>query len=337
MTAGPDIADRIGVAHIAGRYDFGAADYLGAGADAILALGSRVFKGWLSDDPDTVYRFGEPCPKVSSLVELVSTPAYKALFDQPFTTYIFDTFQFGPPRHYWLDTEDEDLFREETRQFEELASHLMTTYAGSGKTFVLQNWESDWAVRGHSDATRLPEDSAFEGLLRWMEARQLGVERARRRAVPEAATVLHALEVNMVADAIAGRRCVATEVIPHTACDAYSYSAWDTLLDPIQFGDAVDALRALAPSRTVAGNNVFIGEFGCAERDHGEEKTAAVIDAALDVALGRGCPWTVFWQLYDDSCDGDSGCRGFWLVRPDGSRSVAYDVLRERLSGRARF
>lgn len=331
------VADRVGVAHIAGRYHFGDddSDLLGEGADEILRLGARVFKGWLSDDPATVYRFGRPCPPVTSLVDLVSTPAYRDLFDRPFSTYVFEVFQFGPPRHYWLDRDDAALFAEETRQVEVLASHLLTTYAGTGKTFVFQNWEGDWAVRGHSDADRLPERRAYDGLVRWMDARQAGVDRARDAAGDCGARVLNALEVNMLAAALDGRPCVATEAVPRTACDLYAYSAWDTTLEPERFGAAIDLLGELAPHRgTVQGSNVFIGEVGCAEVDHGSTRAAAVVDAALDVALGRGCPWILYWQLYDDSCDGPDGCQGFWLVRRDGTRAAAYDVLAGRLSGR---
>jgi hypothetical protein len=38
---------------------------------------------------------------------------------------------------------DEDL-EELKGQFRRLTSHLMTTYAGTGKRFIYQPWETDW-------------------------------------------------------------------------------------------------------------------------------------------------------------------------------------------------
>jgi hypothetical protein len=54
------------------------------------------------------------------------------------------------------------------------------SYAGSGKTFVLQNWEGDWGIRPTTDPKLVPTPTAINGMIRWLNARQDGVERARR-------------------------------------------------------------------------------------------------------------------------------------------------------------
>src|SRR5580693_109601 len=42
-----DVRDVLGVTHVAGRYNFTGEDFLGEGADQLLALGTRVIKVWL--------------------------------------------------------------------------------------------------------------------------------------------------------------------------------------------------------------------------------------------------------------------------------------------------
>jgi hypothetical protein len=44
----------------------------------------------------------------------------------------------------------------EAQQFADLTSYLVSTYANTGKTFVLQHWEGDWSIRGGYDPTAKP-------------------------------------------------------------------------------------------------------------------------------------------------------------------------------------
>ena len=56
----------------------------------------------------------------------------------------------------------------------------------------------------------------------------------------------------------------------------------------------------------------------------------------VDTSLDWGCPYVVYWQLYCNEAKhqpvhSNADVRGFWLVRPDGSRSWAWDYLKEKL------
>jgi hypothetical protein len=140
----------------------------------------------------------------------------------------------------------------------------------------------------------------------------------------------------MVDHAMQGRPCVTNDVIPKASCDLYSYSAWDTALTD-RFTAALDHLGAMAPPSDALGTkNVMVGEFGCAENRAGADTAAAVVGYMADAALAWGCPWVVYWQLFDDSCvdgwtDECRDCSGFWLYKPSGERAAAYDVLAQRL------
>ena len=60
--------------------------------------------------------------------------------------------------------------------------YFCSKYKGTGKTFVLANWEGDWAVRGTTDRSPKsdPTPPRIANMIRWFNARQEGVERARK-------------------------------------------------------------------------------------------------------------------------------------------------------------
>ena len=62
---------------------------------------------------------------------------------------------------------------------------------GTGKTFVLQNWEGDWMLRGIGKPWNPPDSDwreRCEQMKRWITAKQAGVNRARCRRRASSAT-----------------------------------------------------------------------------------------------------------------------------------------------------
>lgn len=139
--------DVLGAAHAGGRYSFTGQDFLNEGADVLLALGTRVIKVWFVLDPSGPYPWNpDGLPPAGDLVELAGRPMYRRLFEKPFTTY----FLVVPPvtgHSQFLDGMTAAETAAERAAFEALARHLLQTYAGTGKTFVLQNWEGDHLLR----------------------------------------------------------------------------------------------------------------------------------------------------------------------------------------------
>jgi len=326
-------SDRIGVTHAAGRYHPRDGSFLLAGAQDVLALGAGVLKLWAMPDPARWYPFDD-WPQTSSLLEVLQTPLFRRVFDLPFSTFVVDAYrQAQPDIHYWRGAFDETERHAEQDEFEAATRYLATTYAGTGKTFVLQNWEGDWSVLGHSDPSRDPEPDHLDRMVEWVEARQEGVRRGRAGGPEGAALVLHALEVNLVVKAMEGRPCVTNDVVPRTSCDLYSYSAYETSIRGDDFVAALDHLASRAPTSAYFGDRaVMVGEFGCPENDFDAEFVRRSLSRTLDDALAWGCPYVIFWQVYCNEQNADGSHRGFWLVRPDGSRSTAWDVLAERLT-----
>ncbi len=345
------IADRLGSTHASGRYCFTKDDFLNEGADRILSLGMRVIKIYLSD-PATHYPHNSQWPEFNNLVQMASHPYYRELFKKPFSTFVMTVYALKPDggSFNWRDGVSDDEYREEERQFYELTRHFLRTYRGTGKTFVLQHWEGDWAVRGNTSRKEEddPTDTPIEGMIRWLNARQDGVERARRETPDTDVKVYHACEVNLVDIAMKGRRTVTNNVVPRTRCDLYSYSAYDTISlasqDPAEgrklFRRALDYIASKAPDSPAFGDkNVYVGEFGwpCvpSEQDHGasDEKSLRVIRVTVEESLAWGCPYMIYWQVFDNESrvgkrrPTNDQVRGFYLIRPDGTKGPAWDYF----------
>jgi hypothetical protein len=344
------VRDIVGSTHVTGRYFLTEKDYLNEGADQILELGSRVIKVWFygkrHEHPASVYSFNSQWPEVNSLAEGAKLPYYKALFEKPFTTYILVVTSLGRKDDYWREGITEEDIKDEQQQFYELTKYLLTAYSGTGKTFVLQHWEGDWMVRGTVDASIEPKESALENMVKWLNARQNGVTRARKEVPHKDVNVYHAAEVNLVVSSMdTGKPNMVNKVIPFTHLDLVSYSAWDSAVshcqDPNVLRKALEFIAKNAPDSEAFGDkNVYIGEFGWAENIFGAENMTMVLSQAVNTGLAFGCPYIVYWQLYCNEpanlnatfpAKNNKDVKGFWLIRPDGSKSPAWDYFKNLL------
>lgn len=332
-----EMRDVLGSAHVGGRYSFSDVEFLNEGADRLLDLGTRVIKVWFQLDASRAYPFNSDWgPPAADLVELARKPYYRRLFAKPFSTYLLVI----QSSSQWLDgmtPEEADAERESVYR---LARHLLTTYAGSGKTFVLQNWEGDHLLRqglGEAD----PDPVRIQGMIDWWNARQDGVEQARREVPLRNVMVVHAAEVNLLSQALEGKVTATNDVIPHTRADLYSYSSWDVGFDRRRLTRALDYLQAKAPDSELYGeDNVYLGEFGAVKDQLGDGVSVRnVIQGLADAALGWGVRYAVFWQLYCNEPKHEyegrprtSDMRGFWLIRPDGSLAPSWRGFQRRMA-----
>jgi hypothetical protein len=347
------LSDRVGCAHVDGKYNFTDKDYLNEGADEILALGMGVIKVFLSV-PDKLYPFNSDWPRFTSLVETVRHRYFRQLFDKPFSTFILVAFSFTDPEdeHYYMYGVSDAQSAAEEEAFYELAKYLLTTYRGTGKTFVIQNWEGDWSIRmsRYLKPSFDPTPTAIKGMIRWMNSRQAGVTRARDEVQDSDVKVYNACEVNLVLQAMKGRLTVTNDVLPYTNCDLYSYSSYDSIgfagRDPdLQesrrlFCKSLDYLASKAPdSEHFGARNIYIGEFGWPsvasshDRYTSEAQALRVLRVAVEESLGWGCRYLIYWQVYENetrsgtSRPQNSDCRGFYLIKPDGRASYARDYF----------
>ena len=343
---GADPADVFGIAHVDGKYYLTSEDFLDEGADQILAVGSKVIKLYLTPRR---YPWNSHWPtQCDSLLEVARTPYFKSVFSKPFHTYIITAYSIGREDHYWAAGITAAQKADEARQFYDLTKYLLTAYRGTGKTFVLQHWEGDWALRHGSpkpyDANFTPSGTAIAGMIEWLNARQAGILKARAEVTGTDVHVYGATEANRIEDSMAGKPGVANAVLPHTTVDLVSYSCYSFLDTPEHLAQAVDYLAAHLPPTAVFGRNprsVYLGELGYPE--NGREGVPGVngrLDVALAITARKGLPWAVYWQVYGNEPindalprplngkENDQNLRGYWMVKPDGTPGMAWHRYR---------
>jgi hypothetical protein len=328
---------QLGVAHIGGGYSFTEHDYLNEGVAFAESIGCRCIKVALALDTEKpssrLYSPHSEWPAVDSLADLAATPYFRSVFARDFDTFILVAFRAGRPAGYWRKGLSDADEREEEACFADLTRYLLKSSAGTQKVFVIQNWEGDWAVRGNFDPNAEPTDLAVASMIRWLAARQRGIDRGRREADVDGPQVLHACEVNLVARAMERPTLsVITHILPHVDVDLVSYSAWDTKDDLPGFEKALEFIAARRRPPSTGRHGVFVGEFGYPEKGSTAERALARTLERLAAARRFGCPYAVYWQVYCNeplvpAARRPEDYRGFWLVRPDGSRSPICDLF----------
>jgi hypothetical protein len=341
--AAEEVRDVLGAAHAGGLYNFTREDYLDEGGDQLLGFGTRVIKVWLTNDVATLYPFNSDwTPPAANVVELAQKPYFQSLFAKPFTTYLLVVKPVTDSPLFLSGMTAADVAAE-SGQMHDLASYLLTTYAGTGKTFVLQNWEGDHLLRYGLKAEQDPPAISLQGMIDWWNARQDGVARARAEVGERGVRVAHAAEVNQLADAMAGKVTATNDVLPYTHADLYSYSSWDVQFDPALLTQALDYLRGKVPASALYGRrDIYLGEFGAAkDQVPSGALRREVIDELSEAALGWGVRYAVYWQVYDNESyvtvdpleqrPSAAELRGFWLIRPDGVRAAYWGDMQRSL------
>ena len=359
------LAERIGVTYWGAAYEPFLDEY-GSGMASAMAelkkLGVKVTK--LSTlDMENMYPFddwsGYP---LDSLVNVMKHPVFKQFLDNAFfTSYFLSAYETNNVI-WWdgLDTQEEAYV---TTSFYDAALHLLTEYAGTGKTFILQNWEADNALGYvYNDFP----GTAVQGMTDYFNARQEGIRKAREEAGMDGVSVFGGIEVNFLTLAPpSGAPRVADAIVPHTSADIYLYSCWETK-DKWDIGDrgekaniaaikeavtaALAYLNEKAPASAWFGpKNVAISEFGYpelgGERSHpeidGDAWQRMVTQAVIEAGVEYGAQYMVYWELYcNDPFEPVTGpaqvtnedMSGYWLIRPDGTRSAAYGYIQGLLA-----
>lgn len=339
-SAGNSMEDFIGANHINVYYSLSGANCLIDGARTLSGLGSKTIKVYLELYYRNRYTANMNWGKnINSAIDLAREDCFVELFDMDFGTFVIGAYmwsdRWGNPATYFASQFPDEAREKEYRDIYELTYYLCRTYAGTGKTFILQNWEGDWASRSnllptYTDLTRNATQDALERMIEWTNTRQDAVTAARRDAGCGGVNVYHALEVNLIQIGIEGRPCATNDVIPYTYCDFYAYSAYDTLvISEEAYASALDHLREKADSNRTGGKSgLYIGEAGYPEEISSPGTVQRLLAPTIDITRAKGYAHYLYWSIYDEPPK-----MGYWLRKPDGSRSIMWNELYKRLRG----
>ena len=347
-----------GISHIDGKYRFTQNNYLLEGAQKISALGSNSIFIYLtpsfrSDYPDESST-NWPASDPAGVDGLAQTGPYDQVFHLPFKTIVMTTLTFANADRVQGIAQSQDRLNAEENEFYQLTKYLYSRFSGSGKTFVLKNWETDGFAAFLGSTTGDIPQNVVDDLIAWLSARQRGVTRARNEAHDSSVLVLNGAEVNRVLDyAQNGLRRVINAVVPQVNADMLTYSSYDAMVygsdaQSVQqsLTQALQTIEKLAPDPQGLGNRrILISEYGLFENEQPGDTWRA--NAVLSTAKNAGLYGAFFWNLYDNECklngqyapvasaEGnplrptDAQCRGLWIIRPDGSTSAALDMIKK--------
>ncbi len=303
-------------------------------AEVIAGMGATVIK--LSLGPD--YKKDPRCrPGIGTLRDLAANePAYRTVLDMPFAHFVLWTNTFK--RNEWQDGLSAEEADREYREVYEFVGHLLKTYRGSGKAFYLGHWEGDGMLRHtvskEDDARVTPEKVA--GMIAWLNVRQKAVDDAKRAVPPEGVAVWHYTEVNHVVLAMSqGRPALVNKVLPHVPVDYVSYSGYDSTnhADPHRIRAALDYIeKQLTPKPWISGKRVFIGEYGFpallgkARTPQAPEVTNEKSLVVMETGMGWGCPFVLYWELYNNEVGPDGEQIGYWMIDSKGVKMPVYDT-----------
>jgi hypothetical protein len=327
----------IGTQTFGAAYQFTSKTRLVETAEAIREMGANVIKFELAR------RYASPHgnvptsdPSIRSLADLARRePSHRRVLDMPFAYYVLWAHTFHGGEGKWRRGFSKEDAAREYRELYDLTAHLLKTYSGTGKTFFLGHWEGDGWLRGSvkpaDDAKVTPE--AAQGMADWLITRQRAVDDAKRDTPHHDAQVWHYTEVNHVKLAMdENRPALVNRVLPQVPVDFVSYSSYDTARDPALLKRALDYIEStLTPKPAIAGKRVFIGEYGFPAERHSSQEQDRLSRAVMRAGLEWGCPFVLYWELYNNEVTADGKQRGFWLIDDKGVKQPVYETHRRFL------
>jgi hypothetical protein len=354
-----DLKNRLGATHMDGQYYFTSEPYIIEGAKKMKELGYGILKLWFAKANGNAggYKYNSDwkLTKTMTFKELAQHPYYKEVFDMPFKVFALNI------NEGFANASTEDQTKTLDRienEFFDLTKYLLTQYKDRDVTFILEMWEGDWTLRGGTQPSAkwkeagVPADAPVrvKNMIGWITARQKGVDRARNQITDSKCKVYNAVEVNKVFDGMEGIPTITTNVLPKVKVDMVSWSSYDgKSKDGLKMYKGIDFIRQhLTPTLYMNGKKVvFIGEIGEPENINNQtrESIREFWDVMMGVYLAQEIPYIIHWELFcnenkdgsprlqDRNKTGDE-LRGFWLIRPDGSKSWAQEYFDEILAKR---
>jgi len=321
----------LGVQAIGGKYQFTEEPALVETAQVVAEMGASSFKFAL--------RVPKGHAEIHSVADLVrKDPSYLRVLGMPFRDFLMwvDAREEGA----WAKGLDPEQAVREYRQVYELSVHLLKAFDGTGKRFYLGHWEGDNMLRpdgiGKAGDAAMSDDARVRGFTDWLKIRQQAVDDAKRDTPHHDVEVWHYTEVNHpTISLLENRPSLANTVLPQVDIDFVSYSAYDSQSDSERLKRVLDYLQSQLKAKPglEGRRRVFIGEYGFWVRKDGvvknspeEQKSRSL--TVIRAGLEWGCPFILYWQLYNNELDADGTHRGFWMIDDQGVKQPIYETHR---------
>lgn len=323
---------RMSTTLIGGKYQFTTNNLLVEGAQVLTNLGINSYKFRLTDDGGGYLTL--PSNITNLMLEARDVAPYRAIFDMPtLKHYVFWCYTFANPGNGSWNTGFTNALKQakEYNEIYALTQYFLTNYNNSGKSFYLGHWEGDWSTGLSTSGTTTtnPPPTALQGMINWLNIRQKAVDDAMRNTPHTNVHVFNYTEVNRVLDTVNDSppytNRVINGVVPYvTNLDYVSWSAYEIQDQPNVAGwlDYAESFIPTNKSSQISGKRLFIGEFGWGASP---EYTQAPLIQALDQTLfAWGCPFSFYWELYNNETNADGSLQSFDLIDSNGTLTASY-------------
>lgn len=341
-SADPEAAARsynyiLGTQAIGGPYQHTKGNRLIEQAENVRGMGSNLLKISLAQGAAPNYGSTEAARGAKTTLDYIkAAPAVQQALDMDFTYYQAWVHSFTDAK--WRDGVSMAEARAYYDEMYALTEWLLQRYSGTGKVFMLGNWEGDWLLLGRQNRELDPSPTAVEGMIAWMKIRQLAVDTARAKVAHKDVEVYHYIEVNLVKKAMAGRASIAHSVLAEANPDLVSYSAYEAIKQSVKpdlmsirqpLEQTLAYLEAQLPPKEGLPfkRRVFIGEYGY----HADKSKPLTVKQqymksrfVMQSALALDVPFALIWQMYNNEYAENGTSKEMSLIDEGGRKRALY-------------
>lgn len=341
-SADPEAAARsynyiLGTQAIGGPYQHTKGNRLIEQAENVRGMGSNLLKISLAQGAAPNYGSAEAARGAKTTLDYIkAAPAVQQALDMDFTYYQAWVHSFTDAK--WRDGVSMAEARAYYDEMYALTEWLLQRYSGTGKVFMLGNWEGDWLLLGRQNRELDPSPTAVEGMIAWMKIRQLAVDTARAKVAHKDVEVYHYIEVNLVKKAMAGRASIAHSVLAEANPDLVSYSAYEAIKQSVKpdlmsirqpLEQTLAYLEAQLPPKEGLPfkRRVFIGEYGY----HADKSKPLTVKQqymksrfVMQSALALDVPFALIWQMYNNEYAENGTSKEMSLIDEGGRKRALY-------------
>lgn len=299
------------VAHVGGLYPT-RSDFLPYGFGLCKGLGPnmKTVKLWLSSAYVTDYPNQTWGGTYTDLAGLAADPAFAAIWaDAQVDTFLLGTFAFvdGVTNPWIINGVNPTYLAAVKAEIQALCTYFLTNF--SGKTFVIQNWEGDWALMDSTTPTDFVAKDRCQSMAAWLRARADGIVAARAAVPASTSTVLMSVELNRTFDP---QRRVARDVLPYVPTDLVSISAYECINPAFVTANMTDAKASIDTLlrqevhdiwASKPGVSIYIGEYGWPINEQpGFWNMGQAIQQVMDTCNALSLnTWACVWEILDNA------------------------------------
>ncbi len=335
----------LGTQAIGGPYQHGKGNRLIEQAENVRGMGSNLLKISLAQGAAPNYGSQDAARKAKSTLEYVQgSPPIQQALDMDFTYY--QAWVHSYTGGNWRDGVNMAEARAYYDEMYALTEWLLQRYSGTGKFFMIGNWEGDWLLLGKSKRELDPSPAAVDGMIAWLKIRQLAIDTAKANVAHDKVEVYHYVELNLAKKGMAGRASIAHSVLPEANPDLVSYSAYEA----IKQSPTPDLMSIRQPLEEIMGyierqlppkaglpfkRRVFIGEYGY----HADKTKPLTVKQqymksrfVMQSAVALDLPFALIWQMYNNEYAEDGKSKEMSLIDESGRKRALYMLHRTYLS-----